>query len=132
MFVWDKTASGTARRKTENIHSNPFPCCSLLSQRQSCPIQKRGADQLCSPLSVLLLAVPEAVSSHTKVRRTLNSPAFSISVCHHIHYFLTDSTKPGVALHHRCDSFIESVFKFIDKKNYHNLNMEELLFYFNF
>ena len=44
-------------------------CCSSLSQRQSRPIQKRGADQLCSPFSVLLLAVPEAVSSHTKVRR---------------------------------------------------------------
>ena len=31
---------------------------SLLSQRQSCPMQKRGADLLCSPFSVLLLAVP--------------------------------------------------------------------------
>ena len=66
-FVWDKTASGTARSKTENKHSFPFPmlllavpeavsshpknkeqiscavhflCCSSLSQRQSCPIQK--------------------------------------------------------------------------------------------
>ena len=36
-------------------------CCSLLSQRQSCPIQKWGADQPCSPFSVLLLAVPEEV-----------------------------------------------------------------------
>ena len=44
-------------------------CCSSLSQRQSCPIQKRGADQLYSPFYVLLLAVPDAVSSHTKVRR---------------------------------------------------------------
>ena len=41
-FVWDKTASGTARSKTENMHSIPFP--------------------------MLLLAVPEAVSSHTKTR----------------------------------------------------------------
>ena len=44
-------------------------CCSLLFQRQTHPIQKQGPDQLCSPFSVLLLAVPEAVSSHTKVRR---------------------------------------------------------------
>ena len=43
-------------------------CCSSLSQRQSRPIRKRGADQLCSSFSVLLLAIPEAVSSHTKVR----------------------------------------------------------------
>ena len=41
-FVWDKTASGTARSKTESIHSISFP--------------------------MLLLAVPEAVSSHTKIR----------------------------------------------------------------
>ena len=69
-------------------------CCSSLSQRQFCPILNRGADQLgrtstsssslfqtlfcpilnrgadqlCSLSSVLLLAVPEAVSSHTKAR----------------------------------------------------------------
>ena len=42
--------------------------CSSLSQRQSCPIPKWGAAQLCSPFQVLHLAVPEAVLSHTKVR----------------------------------------------------------------
>ena len=46
-----------------------YLCCSLLSQRQSPPIQKQGADQLCSPFYALLLAVPELVLSHTKVRR---------------------------------------------------------------
>ena len=35
------------------VHSQS---CSSLSQRQSRPIQKRGADQLCSPFPVLLLA----------------------------------------------------------------------------
>ena len=43
-------------------------CCSLLSQRQSCPIKKWGADPLCSLFSVFLLAVRESVSSHTKAR----------------------------------------------------------------
>ena len=51
-FVWDETAAGTARSKTENIYSIPFP--------------------------MLLFAVPEAVSSHTKTRR--RSAVQSISV----------------------------------------------------
>ena len=38
------------------------------SQKQSRPIHKRGADQLFSPFFILLLAVPEAVLSHIKVR----------------------------------------------------------------
>ena len=41
-FEWDTTASGTVRRKTENRHTIPSP--------------------------MLLLAVPEAVSSDTKMR----------------------------------------------------------------
>ena len=41
-LVWDKTASGTARNKTENKHSISLP--------------------------MLLLAVPEAILSHTKTR----------------------------------------------------------------
>ena len=53
--------------------------CFSLSQRQSLPIQKRGADQLFSPFSVLLLAVPEAVSSHTKVR-SISSAGLSLCV----------------------------------------------------
>ena len=52
-------------------------CCSSLSQRQSRPIRKRGADQLCSSFSVLLLAIPEAVSSHTKVR-SISSAGLSL------------------------------------------------------
>ena len=95
-FVWNKTVYGTERSKTENgLYSSSAPCffhgtrlplgqrrakqriyipfhylcCSSLSQRQFRPIQKKRADQLCSPFSVLLLAVPEAVLSHTKVRR---------------------------------------------------------------
>ena len=51
--------------------------CSSLSQRQSCPIPKRGANQLCSPFPVLLLAVPEAVLSHTKVR-SISSAGLSL------------------------------------------------------
>ena len=47
--------------RTSNLSSS-------LSHRQFCPILNRGADQLCSLSSVLLLAVPEAVSSHTKAR----------------------------------------------------------------
>ena len=42
VFVRDETASGTARSKTENIHSIPFP--------------------------ILLLTLLEAVLSHTKTR----------------------------------------------------------------
>ena len=42
---------------------------SSLFQRESCPIMKGVANQLCSPISVWFLAVPEAVSSHTKARR---------------------------------------------------------------
>ena len=42
VFVWDKTASGTARSKTEKRHSIPLP--------------------------ILFLAVAEAVSPHTKMR----------------------------------------------------------------
>ena len=42
VLVWDETASGTARSKTESRQLSPFP--------------------------MLLLAVPEAVSSHTKTR----------------------------------------------------------------
>ena len=52
-------------------------CCSALSQRQSHPIQKLGADQLCSPFSVLLLANPEAVSSHTNAR-SISSAGLSL------------------------------------------------------
>ena len=38
-------------------------CCSSLSQTQSCPIHKQGADNLFSAFCVLLLAVPEAALS---------------------------------------------------------------------
>ena len=57
---------GAKQRKDIPFHSLS---CSSLSQRQSRPIQKWGADQLYSPFSVMLLAVPEAVLSHTKVWR---------------------------------------------------------------
>ena len=54
--VWDETASGTARSKTENVHSIPFP--------------------------MLLLAVLEAVSSHTKTRsRSAVQSIFCITPC---------------------------------------------------
>ena len=43
-----------------------FMYCSLLSYRQSGPIQKQGADQQCSPFSVLLLAVPETRSEENQ------------------------------------------------------------------
>ena len=52
-------------------------CCSSLSQRQSCPIIKEGADQPCTLTSVLLIAVPEAILSHTKTRR------ISFTRCYH-------------------------------------------------
>ena len=43
IFLWEKTASGTARSKTDNIYFIPFP--------------------------MLLLPVPEAVLSHTNIAR---------------------------------------------------------------
>ena len=57
MFLWDNTASGTARSKTENIHSIPFP--------------------------MLLLAVPEAVSSHkiTRSRSAVQSILYVAPRC---------------------------------------------------
>ena len=48
-------------------------CCSSLSQRQSRPIQKWGAYQLCSPFSVLHLAIPEAALSYTKSRSIISA-----------------------------------------------------------
>ena len=55
-FVFDKPASWTARSKTKNIHSIPFPR--------------------------LLLAVPEAVSSHTKTRsRSAVQSIFCVATC---------------------------------------------------
>ena len=44
------------------------PVLSSLYQRQSHPIIKREPNQLCSLTSVLLLAIPEAVPSHTKAQ----------------------------------------------------------------
>ena len=52
-------------------YGSPTLCFSLF-QRQFCPIMEGGADQLCSLSSVLLLGVPEAVSSH-KERRSRSS-----------------------------------------------------------
>ena len=67
--------------------------CSLLSERQSCPIQKQGADQLCSPFSVLLLAVPKAVLSHTKVREFSKGgrePVYALGQCfENIHLWMS-------------------------------------------
>ena len=45
-------------REEQIISAVQFLCCSSLSQKQSHPIQKWGADQLCSSFSELLLAVP--------------------------------------------------------------------------
>ena len=66
-FVWDETASGTARSKNStkarsrsavqsiNVEKEKTVYSFLLSQGQSCHIQQRGADQLqifsCSSLS---------------------------------------------------------------------------------
>ena len=62
---------------TKGLSKSPGPrgilspkWCSLLFQRESRPRIMGGADQLCSIYSVLLLAVPEAVSSHSKRRRS--------------------------------------------------------------
>ena len=55
-FVWEKTASGTARSKTDNIHSIPFP--------------------------ILLLTVSEAVLFHTKMRsRSAVQSLFCVAPC---------------------------------------------------
>jgi hypothetical protein len=85
--------SSSQSQTAKEIHSFPLSCSSL-SQRQFCPILKRGADQLFTestlssslsqmqfcPImnwgadqlgsfySLRLLAVPEAVSSHTESR----------------------------------------------------------------
>ena len=68
IFVWEETASGTPRSKIGNGMDIYIFFCSSLSQTQSRPIHKQEADQLCSPFSVLLFAVTEAVLSHTKLR----------------------------------------------------------------
>ena len=94
-FVRDKTASGTARRKTQTgLHRgsapclcmgrdclweseeqnrehtfNSIPCVAPRCHRGSLVLYKKGADHLCSLFSVLLLAVPKGVLSHGKVRR---------------------------------------------------------------
>ena len=69
VFVWDKTALGQHGAKQIICITFHSLCCSSLSQRQYCPIQKRGAGQLCSPFSVFILVAPVAVSYHTKMRR---------------------------------------------------------------
>ena len=76
VFVWDEAASGTVRSEGMEWYICPL-FFSSLSQRQSCPIQKQGADRLCSSLSVLLLAGPEADLSHTKVR-SISSAGLSL------------------------------------------------------
>ena len=48
-------------------------------------LQKRGADQLCSPFSVLLLAFPEAVSSHTKARSIISDGLFLLTIDSRLH-----------------------------------------------
>ena len=59
VLVWDETASGTARSNTENeLHRD---------QTASGTARINIAEQSCL-FSVLLLAVPEAASSHTKMR----------------------------------------------------------------
>ena len=56
--------------RKEQISCAVYPLfCSSLLERQSRPIMKGGANQLWSPISMLLLTFPEAVLSHTEARR---------------------------------------------------------------
>ena len=68
-FVWDETASGTARRKTDIRQLSSAMLLLAVPEAVLSHKKTRSRDQLCSSFSVLLLAVPEAVSSHTKTRR---------------------------------------------------------------
>ena len=69
VLEWDKTASGTARSKTENRQLSLAMLLLAVPEAVSSHTKTRRRYQLCSSFSVLLLAVPEAVSSHTKTRR---------------------------------------------------------------
>ena len=69
VLVWDKTASGTARSKTENRQLSSAMLLLAVPEAVSSHTKTRSRDKLCSSFSVLLLAVPEAVLSHTKTRR---------------------------------------------------------------
>ena len=64
------------KNKEQNSCSVHSLGCSSLFQRQSRLIMKGGANQLFSPISLLLLAIPKAVLSHTKARS--RSPVQSI------------------------------------------------------
>ena len=72
------------RGAKHRLDSSAQLCCSWLSQRQSCPIQKQGAQifKLCSSFSVLLLAVPEASRPIPKRGESVPpGPSFARSGC---------------------------------------------------
>ena len=69
LLVWDLTASGTARSKTEDKQLSAAMLLLAVPEAISSHTRMRSRHQLCSSLSVLLLAVPEAVLSHTKTKR---------------------------------------------------------------
>ena len=69
VLVQDKTASGTARSKTENIQLTSAMLLLAVPETASSRTKTWSRDQLCGLFSVLLLAVPEAVLSHTKTKR---------------------------------------------------------------
>ena len=69
VLKWDETASGTVRSKTENRQLSSAMLLLAVPEAVSSHTKLRSRYQLCSSFSVLLLAVPEAVSSHTKRRR---------------------------------------------------------------
>ena len=69
VLVWDETASGTARSKTETRQLSLVMLLLTVPEAVSSHTKMRSRYKLCSSFSVLLLAVPEAVSSHTKTRR---------------------------------------------------------------
>jgi hypothetical protein len=69
VLVWDETATGTARSKTETRYLSSAMLLLAVPEAVSSHTKARSRDKLCSSFSVLLLAVPEAVLSHTKTRR---------------------------------------------------------------
>ena len=66
--VWDKTASGTARSSTENELNSLSLLLVFVWDETASGTARRNIAELSCLFSVFLLAVPEAVLSHTETR----------------------------------------------------------------
>ena len=80
-FVWDKTASGTARSKNENGLHSSSACCFCIGQDCSGTARNKTENIHSIQFPMLLLAVPEAVSSNTKKNKEQISCAVYFLCC---------------------------------------------------